>query len=207
MTTLDPHDSAPPVAPRVVLRPLGSPLALGTSALAVAAFTSAGLDLRWIPVHERLETGLLILLFTPLLQLGAAVFALLARDTVAATGLGLLGATWLVRGASIVATANGRRSVALGTLLFAAAALILLVAWEAAASADKRVPAAVFGVSGAHFVLTALHEVGAGDAFRVLTGIVGLLLAVLAVAAAATLGRKDRAHDTVAREPGVRAQL
>lgn len=87
--------SAEPLAalPAVVtLRPIATPLSLGFAALVVASFTVAGLELKWIdPFANSNTVGLTVLAFAVPLQFVSAIYGLLVRDPIAATGLGILG--------------------------------------------------------------------------------------------------------------------
>ena len=108
----------------MVLRPIASPLALGFAGLAGASPVTSGLELAWIASSEREQVGLLILLFAPPLQATASIFGFLGRDAVAATGMGILSATWLSIGAVLLATPSGSTSDALGTFLVVASAAL-----------------------------------------------------------------------------------
>jgi succinate-acetate transporter protein len=185
-------DSAP-ARETVALRPIGTPMPVGLFGLAAATLVSAGFELGWVPPTQRLLVGVVLLGFPVALQLLASVLSFLARDGVAGSGLGVLSTTWLVIGAVYVISPPGSTSAALGLLLLVAAAALVLSA--GAASLTKLVPAAVFLVSGVRFALTGLHQLTASVAWREAAGIVGLILAALALYTAfaleleGTLGR------------------
>lgn len=216
------------VSTRVVLRPLATPLPLGFLALAVATMAFASLQLSWIPQSQGRTVALGVLVLTVPLQLLAAVMGFLARDPVAATGMGILSGTW---GAACLATLTappGATSEGLGVILLASAACLLI---PAAAARSKAVPALVIATSAARFALTGIAEIDGGQTWMQIAGWVGVALAAISGYAALALelegsesrsvlplGRTGisrqavdgRLADQVRRistEPGVRQQL
>ena len=87
---------------RITLRPIAGPLALGFFGLAAATFVMSGLQLGWVEPTEGKQVALCILAFTVPLQFTASLFGFLARDGVAATGMGLLSGIWAVVGSDHV---------------------------------------------------------------------------------------------------------
>lgn len=225
------HAAREDVASRthVCLRPLAGPLGIGFFALAAATFVLSGLNLGWVEPEEGKKVALCLLAFTAPLQLLASVLSFLARDGVAATGMGLLAGIWAVIGLVLFTSEPGATSDALGLFLLAAAVGMWIPA-TAAASA-KLVPALVLFTAGLRFGLTGVYELSAEEAWEDLAGIVGLVLAGLGAYAAAAvaledatkltllpLGRRGKgelavkgtyAHQVaeLAKEPGVRQQL
>ena len=213
----------------VVLRPLAGPLALGFFGLAAATFVVAALQLGWVEATEGKTVALCLLAFTVPLQFTASVVGFLARDGVAATGMGLLSGIWAAVGLVVFTSEPGTRSDALGLFLLVAA--VAMWAPASAAAASKVVPAAVLGTAGLRFLLTGIWELTGDEGWENAAGIVGLLLAVLAVYAAYAaeledalkrrvlpLGRRGKGELAVrgtyaqqvaelAKEPGVRQQL
>jgi succinate-acetate transporter protein len=94
--TAAPRTARDELAPRTVvaLRPIAGPLALGFFGLAAATFITSGLQLGWVESAEQRQVAICILAFTAPLQLFASLFGFLARDGVAATGMGLLSGGW-----------------------------------------------------------------------------------------------------------------
>lgn len=224
------------VAPRsaasasvVFLRPIANPLALGFIALAGATLVLAGQELSWIPDRQSFQVAVIILISAPLLQLIGSVFGFLARDAVAATGMGLLAVTWAVIGAVHIILRPSSHSQALGTFLLLVAVGLMLIAL--AASEAKTLPAVVMGLAAIRFFVTGLFELLGIHAIQITAGAVGCLLTVVAVyttfalelegvrrrAVLPTLrrglGKQSLSNDfaeqvrTVAAEPGVRRQL
>ncbi len=83
---------------RVVLRPIGTPLTVGMSGLAVASFVQSGLDLGWMSKSQGGAVALILISVPFVLQLLACVFAYLARDGATGATLGLLATNWLSLG-------------------------------------------------------------------------------------------------------------
>lgn len=73
---------------RVVLRPVGSPLPLGFTALGGASVILSGLQLQWLPTSEAHQVGMVILVFAVPLQLLASVFGFLTTIQSGAPGWG-----------------------------------------------------------------------------------------------------------------------
>lgn len=217
-----------PSATRVMLRPIATPLPLGFLALAVATMAFASIQLAWIPQSQGHTVALGVLVLTVPLQLLAAVISFLARDPVAATGMGILSGTW---GAACLATLTappGAASEGLGVILLVSAACLLI---PALAARSKAVPALVIATSATRFALTGIAEIDGGRTWMQIAGWVGIALAGLSIYAALALelegsesrtvlplgriGASKKAVDgalsdqlaPLASEPGVRQQL
>jgi len=200
---------------RVVLRPLATPLPLGFLALALATTTFAALQLGWIPPEQGRVAAITAVAATVPLQLLASIVGFLARDPVAATGMGVLTGTWAVVGLTTYTSPPGSTSAGLGVLLVTAGLAMFVPAVSGLA---KLVPAAVMGLAGVRFVVTGIYELEASPTWKSAAGWVGLALAVLALYAALALeleashgrtilplGRREPLD--VAVEPGIRPQL
>ena len=200
---------------QVVLRPLATPLPLGFLALVLATTAFSAVQLDWVLPTEGRIAGLVAVFATVPLQLIAAVVGFLARDPVAATGMGILTGTWAVVGVATLTSPPGAVSTGLGVFLLAAGLCMLVPAVSAGA---KLVPAAVMGLAGVRFAVTGAYHLTASAGWKTTAGWVGLALAVLALYAALALelegshgrtvlplGRRSPAEP--AGEPGVRPQL
>ncbi len=216
-------------AARIVLRPIANPLPLGFVALAGGTLLISGLQLGWLQPRESGEVAMMLLTFVAPLQLLAAIFGFLARDVVAATGMGILTGTWASIGLVKLTGTPGAVSDPLGLLLLLSAAGMLLPA--AASATGKLVPAAVLTVTVVRFATTGAHEITNSALWEDVAGVVGLVLCALAIYAAAAmtiedarrrtvlpLGRRGRGADSMGgnfheqlerleREAGVREQL
>lgn len=182
-------------ATRIVLRPLASPLALGFLALGGATVVLSGLQLGWFGPGETTAVALVLVLFGFPLQFLAAVFGFLTRDPVAATGMGVLAASWLTTGLVKLLAPPGATSAALGVLLIFAGAALTIPALGA--SFGKLVPALVLFTASVRFVLSGIYQVTAEIPVQFAAGIVGLVLLGLALYAALALELEDVRHGTV----------
>jgi succinate-acetate transporter protein len=213
---------------QIVLRPLGHPLPLGFLALAVGTLVLSALQLGWIPPTDGRVVALTALGFTAPLQLLAAILGFQVRDTVAGTGMGLLSGTWVVIGLVMYTSPPGATSDGLGVMLLGAG---LALCVPALAAVGKPVAAAVLGTAALRFAFAGLAQLTGSAAWEKTAGLVGLLLALLALYAATAfeleavrhrtilpLLRRGAAHsstgagtsgqpDHLAQEPGIRAQL
>jgi succinate-acetate transporter protein len=214
---------------RITLRPIAGPLALGFFGLAAATFVMSGIQLGWVEPTEAKQVAICILAFTVPLQFTASLFGFLARDGVAATGMGLLSGIWAAVAIVTLTGKPGSTSDALGLFLLVAGAAMWAPASSAAAA--KLVPALVLSTAGLRFIVTGLFELTSNEGLENAAGVIGLLLAAFAVYAAYAaefedvlerpvlpLGRRGKGERAVkgtyaqqiadvANEPGVRQQL
>jgi succinate-acetate transporter protein len=215
---------------RVNLRPIGSPLPLGLLGLMVGGALLSLQQIGVLAPEEGRTIALILVGFVVPLMLLATIFSFLARDTIAATALGLFTGGWLATGlAMLSAPSPGATSDALGTFaILLSAALLTLIG---GASFGKAGPALVIVAGAARFLLTGLYEIKSTAGLEHAAGIVGLLLVVTSLySALATtiediqghtklpLGRRAKARDAlnapfdsqlerVEHEAGVRQQL
>lgn len=180
---------------RVMLRPVGSPLALGFVALTAATFVVSGLQLGWVEPGEGRNVALILIGFVVPLQLVTSVFGFLARDSLAGTAMGILSGAWLAVGLVLLTSPPESTSDALGLFLLVAGTAMLLPA--AAALASKLVPALVLGTTALRFLVTGVYQLTATTGWKAAAGLVGLLLAVLAMYAAWAFELEDATKRTV----------
>jgi succinate-acetate transporter protein len=166
----------PPPA-TIFLRPIGSPLTVGLSGLAIASLVQSGLDLGWIAKTEASQVGLVMLAVPFILQLIACVFSYLARDGAAGASVGVLSTTWLAIGLLHI-TSPGATSGALGLLLLAAGGTLALSAL--ATGIAKPLAAAVFLCAALRFGLSGIYELSSNGSWENVSGIVGLVVCGLA---------------------------
>ena len=174
---------------RVLLRPIASPLALGFLALGGATLVLSGSQLGWFAPRESVHVALALMAFGAPLQLLSSIFGFLARDPVAATGMGILAATWLTVGLVQLDSAPRATSAVLGVFLVFAGAALLIPALGAAFG--KIVPAVVLLTAALRFSLTGLYQLSANPGLQYAAGIVGLVLLALAFYAALALALED----------------
>jgi hypothetical protein len=159
----------------------------------------------------------------------ASVFAFLSRDGGAGTALAQLALVWLVLGTTMLLLEPGETSDALGVFLVFAGVSLLLSG--AVTATGKLVPAAVFALAGIRFLTAAVYELSSSEIWEDVSGVVGLVLALLAIYAASAvqleealgrpvlpLGRRGRGRIALRgslleqvkeapNAPGVRVQL
>lgn len=184
-----------PVGTRVVLRPIATPLPLGFLALAVSTVLFAAVQLEWIAPTEGRIAALTALAATVPLQLLSSVVGFLARDPVAATGMGVLSGTWAVVGFTTLTSPPGAVSDGLGVFLLTAGAAMFIPA--AAAAGSKLVPALVMALAGTRFLVTGGYELTGSAGWKAAAGWVGLVLAGVAFYAALALELEGARQRTV----------
>jgi succinate-acetate transporter protein len=174
---------------RIVLRPIGSPGALGLLGLGAATWVLAGLQVGWVDAAEGKNVAIVALGFAFVAQLLASIFSFLARDTVMATAMGQLALIWLVIGLVTYTSPPGAKSDALGLFLLFVSVSMLLTAATAALS--KLVPALVFATAALRFALGGLDNLTGNVTWENLAGVVGLVLTCLALYAAWAIELED----------------
>ncbi|MBR8740178.1 GPR1/FUN34/YaaH family transporter [Nocardiopsis sp. MG754419] len=213
---------------RIMLRPMGSPLPLGFLGVAIATTGFSALQLGIIPEDETVIVAMAALIITVPLMALASIFGILARDPVASTSMGVLGCTWALFGTVKLTVDPQTQSAALGVLLIVAGIAVLV---PIAGATQKLVVAFVMVGSGLRFSLTGMAELTGSSMMETVSGVAGLVLALLALYTALALeledarghsvlpllrrgdGRLATRHDIgdqitgLARETGVRAQL
>lgn len=226
-----------PVTTNVVLRPLGNPLPIGLFAIGAGAFIVAVEQLGWLATRELAGVGFLLFAFAVPLAVGAAIFAMLSRDTVAATALGIgagtlagfgltyIGGTPLSIGAGVAATH------VFAWFLFASAAVMIVTAITTMTA--RPVFSAAVMMFGLWSVATAIYQLTATHGWETIAGIVGLIVAAACLAAGSLREASEEMNHSVGevhemptllqdsygsngfsaevpgleREPGVRAKL
>ncbi|GAB3254006.1 acetate uptake transporter family protein [Arthrobacter pigmenti] len=166
---------------RIVLRPTGTPLPLAFMALAVATVGFSAVQLGFIPKSEESTVALAVLVLTVPLQFLSCIIGFGARDPIAGTGMAMVAGVWAMIGVSSLMTPEQTPSPGLGVLLITAAVAILV---PVAAAHAKLVAAAVLGGSAIRFAVTGISELTGSPGWEVVAGILGLMLAVVALYAA-----------------------
>ncbi len=185
----------PEAATRIFLRPIATPFPLGFLGLACATLLLSGRQLGWFSPPDGREVALVILAVGAPLLLLASIFGFLARDTLAATGLGVSGATWLLIGLSTLLRPAPHTDHALGVFLLMAAAAVAVPALPSAAM--KVIPALVLMLTAVRFLLTGLYELTASTTIEDIAGTIGLILVAAAVYAALALEVESAKRHTV----------
>jgi hypothetical protein len=147
-------------------------------ALAVGSVMLCGIDLKWFWVGETHVVALCLLGFVVPLQFIGFIFGLLSRDEGVASAMALLFGAWLASSLSLLASYPGSTNTALGLLLVAVAAVLLVPIVVAAPT--KPLISLVLLAAAARFLLTGLYEFGNGPFFQTASGIDGLVTVGLA---------------------------
>jgi succinate-acetate transporter protein len=179
---------------QITLRPIANPLPLGFLALVIATTVISASQLHWLPATSQAQTALVLLAAVFPVQLIASILGFLARDVVAGTGMGILAGTWLAVGLVTLVNGPAPTSPTLGVLLIASAAAMAVAATGAT---GKLVALAVLATTSVRFAVTAGYELAGTTGWRVTAGLIGLLLAVLALYAALAFLLEDAHGRTV----------
>lgn len=214
---------------RIVLRPLASSLPLGFFAFTVGTVLLTALELGWVPLAQDRELMVLVLAFVVPMEALSGLFAFLARDSGAATGLTTLSAAWAATSITVMGGAPGALNQGLGIFLFTLATLMLIM--SVTALAGKPLFGVLLLLGACRFVLTGVYQVTGAQVVEQIAGWIGLPLALFALYGGLALlleesyqrmilplGRRGRARTSLEggfahqvheaeQEPGVRRQL
>jgi succinate-acetate transporter protein len=163
---------------RIVLRPIASGMPLGFFSFGIGMLMLAMAALNVIPLHEAKEIGLVMVLSVFPMELIAAIFAFLARDSMSTATLGLFSVSWLTLGFFDIVTKPGAQSVALGIYAFGFAGAIFLLALLAIHS--KPFFTVLLSVATIRAVLSGMYDVGGGHELLKISGYFALALMALA---------------------------
>ena len=214
---------------RVVLRPIASSLPLGFFAFTVGTVLLTALELRWVPIADTAQLAVLVLAFVVPLEALSGLFAFLARDSGAATGLTTLSAAWTATAISLLRGTPGALSPTLAVFLLTLTALMLVM--SAASVTGKPLFGLLLLIGACRFALTGLFQATGNTAVEQTAGWLGVPLALFALYGGLALlleestqrmvlplGRRGRARTSLEGsfehqvhqaelEPGVRRQL
>lgn len=196
----DPDERHPSETPeqqqpyRIMLRPIANPLPISLCGLVIVTSTVAALQLGWVPTGQSQVIGRAVIAIALVLQLPGAFFGVLARDPAAGTGMAILGATWLIVGISLAFTPPGPSSAGLGMALVAAAVALLV---PIAASLAKPVTVLVLVTCALRFAVTGVGELSGLPAWETAAGVLGFVLAGVALYAAMAFQLEDVYHRAV----------
>lgn len=180
---------------RVFLRPLANPLSLGFLGLFFATMLYTGLELGWVPTADSHKLAAAVLVFTVPVQVIACLYGFLARDLVAATGMGVLAGVWAATAVTTLQSRPGSTDPALGLILVMGAAALLMPAVGAAHT--KGLAALVMVSASARWGVTAGYEWSGSHAWKIAAGAVGLYLGVTALYASLAFELEDQHRSTV----------
>ena len=182
---------------RIVLRPLASSLPLGFLAFGMGTILLTAVELHWVPLAQTRPLMVMVLAFVVPLEVISGLFAFLARDVGAATGLSLLGAGWAATALTILGGPPGARSTALAIFLLMMAAIMVVLA--AASLRAKPAFGVLLLVGACRFALTGIYQgtLGGGPAVATVAGWIGLPLAAFSLYGGLALLLEDSAQRTV----------
>ena len=177
---------------RITLRPIGSPMPLGFFAVAIATALSSSLQLGLVQSKGAAAIGLLI---APafVLQLVVTIFALLARDPMAATLMGTLSGSWLVDSLTLTMHPTDAKQ-ALSVFFFVLTAFVAMMAY---AARPKTALYVVLTVAIPRFFFAGLAAATGSVAIERVAGGLGFALAAAALYAAFALMLEDMQGHTV----------
>ncbi|UWM52362.1 GPR1/FUN34/YaaH family transporter [Streptomyces carpaticus] len=179
----------------VQLRPVASALPMGFLGLAGGTFVLAGMQVHWISAEQSHPVAFVLLAFVFPLQSLASVFGFLCRDVAVATGMAVLSGTWLALGLITLTGPPGATSGAAGLLLLLAA--VGLWVPVTAGGSGRLLVAAVIAVASVRFAATGVYELTGAEGWKHTAGVIGLVLAAVAVYAAFALAVEDQHRRTV----------
>lgn len=213
----------------MVLRPIASSLPLGFFAFTVGTVLLTALELRWVPIADTPQLATLVLAFVVPLEALSGLFAFLARDSGAATGLTILSAAWAATAINLLHGPPGALSLPLAVFLLTLT--MLMVVMSAASVTGKALFGVLLLIGACRFALTGVFQATGSTAVEQAAGWLGVPLAVFALYGGLALlleestqrmvlplGRRGRARSSLEgsfahqvhqaeQEPGVRRQL
>ncbi|MFJ8584295.1 acetate uptake transporter family protein [Streptomyces sp. NPDC093595] len=171
---------------RINLRPIASPMPLGFCTVAIASVIVGCFQLGVFEDDARRAVGLVIVPAS-VLQLLVSWFAFGARDVVAATLMACFSGLWLATSLALVVDPPGALRV-LGVLnaVFALFAVVM-----ASVAGRKRALWLVLSTAAPRFAVAALADLTGVAWVGILSGVLGLLLAVIALYTAFALMLED----------------
>jgi succinate-acetate transporter protein len=219
----------PENAIRIMLRPVATSLPLGFFAFGGGSMLLTALELKWVPEADGKQLMVMVLAFCVPLEVLSGLFAFLARDQGAATGLTLLGAAWAATAITVASGPPGALSVPLAVFLLTLAPMMFVM--FAASLPTKPLFGLLLLIGGCRFVLTGIYEATGTAGVETAAGWLGVPLGAFALYGGLALlleegvqrtvlplGRRGRARSSVEgdlghqimgseQEPGVRRQL
>jgi succinate-acetate transporter protein len=180
---------------RIVLRPLASPLPLAFFAFGAGSLLLSGLQLGLIPTSETRSVALAQAAFVfPPLAL-SSVLAYLSRETLGATIMALISFSWLANGLIDLTTPPSSTNATQGLLALSLAAILLLVGVSAVLG--KPLLGLVIALASARFATTGLYEMAGVTTLQTASGVLGCLIAAIALYGGLALGLEDLQGKTV----------
>lgn len=189
------HSTPAAGVPEIVLRPMASPQPLGFFAFGIGTMLLTALEVGWVPITQGAAVSIILLAFVAPLELSSALLSYPARDVGAATSFGILGALWASIGVLSLVSPPGSTSPAEGIFLIVVAPAILALA--GAITATKPVFAGLLLLAAARFVVTGVYQVTAARTLEMVSGWMGIPLALVSVYGGLALLMEDARGHTV----------
>ena len=188
VTTLDPAEVEPDLRSmtRIVLRPIGSPLPLGFFTVAIDNVVVSALQWGLLPAADRRAVALIVFPAF-VVQVIVGIFALGARDSIAATLMLSFATTWLVDTLVFYLDPAGA-AAALGIFYVVFA---VFISFMLASALLKRALAAVLAVAAPRFLIAGIAEISGNHAISKAGAVLGFLLAAVALYTAFALLLED----------------
>lgn len=165
-------------AVRINVRPVANPLPLGMFSFGIGMLLLAAQSARWVPVAEASQIGIILAAFVFPLEAVATVMAFMARDTLAATVLGLFTTSWLALGLVLITGVPGAISVTEGVYLLGFAGVVISLAVISAAG--KPLIALTLVLSASRAALYGLYEITRTVGLQYAAGYVAAAIAAVA---------------------------
>lgn len=191
---IDGHASVPAEA-RIVVRPLATPLPLGLYSFGIGMLMLAAHSAGWVPIGQGKDVGLIIASFVFPLESAAAIFAFLARDTLAATILGLFSTSWLTVGLALILGPPGSNTAALGFYLVGFAAAVGTLALLSVSG--KPLLSLILTLSTARAVIDGIYQFSGTIGIERVSGYVAAAIAGVAWYAGTAMALEDVHQATI----------
>jgi succinate-acetate transporter protein len=179
---------------RVMLRPLGSALPLGSFALVPSGLLLAGAQLGWFSSNDQKVIPFLLLGFAVPAMLVASVLAFLSRDALVGTGFGIFAGTWLAYSLASMQGQPGQVSHVMGVFFIAVGAIFVMLTGGGLAG-GKAAAGMVILAASARFFVSGLYELTNSRGLEHAAGIVGLVF----VGSACYMGAATLVEDSARR--------
>lgn len=177
---------------RIMLRPKASPMPLGLFTVAIATCMLSSLQAHFLPFADG-QSVAYVVFPAFVLQIMVAIFALMDRDTIAATVMATFAATWLIDTFLLLKPPPGAsQTLAVFSFVFSA-----FVAMMAIAAFPKRALSAVLIVAVPRFFVSGLAEATGSRWVSTLAGALGFVLAAVSLYTAWALLLEDVKGKTI----------
>ncbi|MBV9446493.1 MAG: hypothetical protein JO345_11455 [Streptosporangiaceae bacterium] len=169
----------PGEAVRIMLRPVASSLPLGFFAFGAGTMLLTALELHWAPLTDSRQLMVIVLAFVVPLELLAGLFAFLARDHGAATGLCIFAAVWAATALTEIGGPPG--SLSLPLAIFLLTLVPMMLAMSVASIPGKPAFGVLMLFAASRFALTGVYQATGVKATETAAGWLGVPIGVFAL--------------------------